>query len=297
MFTKNKMTLEVDKLIKKLNKNTSGDATVFSIVVGIVIVFAVITLFASAVDVEPGHEAVIVDINEGVITDRVLPTKLNWIVPYFQSAIIMDVRTVKKEVTAEAVSNDIQKTTSIIALNYHPTRGQTPFLLDEVGASYEEVVIAPAIQEVVKAVTAKYTAPELVENRELVSLEMKEMLSERLKDAYITVDYFSIVDFQFTEKYTDAIEDKQVAEVSIQTATNDLRRIEIEKQQKIAAAQGDAEAIRIKGEALEKSPTLVLLEAVYAWDGKLPWMLMVGGEEPMNVPDLIINSIGPVAGN
>lgn len=254
--------------------------------------FAVVTVFAATVNIDPGHEGVIYDRIEGVRTDKVLEPGLKFITPYVQTVTEIEVRTVKKEVTAESVSKDIQKTTSIIALNYHPTKGKTPLLYDDIGLSYEERVISPAIQECVKAVTARYTAEELVTKRELVSLEMKDMLHKRLESAYITVDYFSVVNFEFTEKFQQSVENKQVAEQKALEAKHDLARIEIEKEQAIAKAQGEAEAIRIKGEALKDNPMLVELEAVYKWNGVMPWMLVTSGEG--DSPAMLLNLPGSV---
>ena len=254
--------------------------------------FAVVTVFAATVNIDPGHEGVIYDRIDGVRMDKVLEPKLHFIVPYVQTVVEIETRIVKKEVIAESVSKDIQKTTSTIALNYYPTKGETPSLYENIGMDYEERIISPAIQECVKAVTARYTAKELVDKRELVSLEMKEMLSTRLAPAYITVEFFSVVDFEFTKDFTDAIEEKQVAEVNIQTAKNDLARIEVEKQQAIAKAEGDAEAIRIKGEALRDNPALVELEAVYKWNGVMPWMLVTSGEG--DSPAMLLNLPGSV---
>lgn len=254
--------------------------------------FAIVTVFAATVNIDPGHEGVIYDRIDGVKMDEVLTPGLHLIIPYVQTVVEIETRTIKKEVTAESVSKDIQKTTSIIALNYHPTKGKTPLLYDDIGLSYEERVIAPAIQECVKAVTARYTAEELVTERELVSIEMKEMIQKRLKSACITVDYFSVVNFEFTEKFQQSVENKQVAEQKALEAKHDLARIEIEKDQVIARAEGEAEAIRIKGEALKNNPMLVELEAVYKWNGVMPWMLVTSGEG--DSPAMLLNLPGSV---
>lgn len=275
-----------------MSDETSIRKLAVSVTAVLLALFVVATVFASAVNIEPGHEGAIYDRIEGVRTDKVLTPGLNFVVPYVQTVTKIETRTVKKEVIAESVSKDIQKTTSIIALNYHPTKGLTPLLYDNIGLNYEERVISPAIQECVKAVTAKYTAEELVTKREIVSLEMKEMLHNRLESAYITVDYFSVVDFEFTEKFQQSVEDKQVAEQKALTAKHDLARIEVEKDQAIARAEGEAEAIRIKGEALKDNPMLVELEAVYAWNGVLPWMLVTSGDG--NTPAMLLNLPGNV---
>jgi regulator of protease activity HflC (stomatin/prohibitin superfamily) len=135
-------------------------------------------------------------------------------------------------------------------------------------------LIDPAIQEAVKAATAKFTAEELITKRPEVKEEMRIALNDRLLANGIIVKDISIVNFAFSPSFNQAIEEKQVAEQRALQAERDLQRIEIEKEQAIAAAEGEAEAIRIKAEALRSNPDLIELNAVEQWNGILPTYLM-----------------------
>jgi len=85
-------------------------------------------------------------------------------------------------------------------------------LLQEIGPNFEFRIVEPAIQESLKAVTARFTAEELIQKRPEVKVDLHEMLDARLKDKYITVDAVSITAFDFSSEFNAAIESKQKAE-------------------------------------------------------------------------------------
>ena len=93
----------------------------------------------------------------------------------------------------------------------------------------------------------------------------------------------SIVNFKFSAQFTQAIENKQTAEQMALKASRDLDRIKIEAQQKIAAAQAEAESLRLQRQNI--TPDLVELrrieamqQAIQKWNGVLPQV--TGGAMP-----------------
>ncbi len=110
---------------------------------------------------------------------------------------------------------------------------------------------------------------------EAVRDEIKQMLDTRLTKYNLLVSDFLIVNFEFSEQFSEAIEQKQTAEQLANKAENDLKRIEIEAKQKITQARAEAEALRLQRSVI--TPQLVELrrieaemKAIYKWDGKMP---------------------------
>lgn len=260
------------------SNNRAQSGLSIGLVLGVIIVAAIIIGAFLAFPIIPGgHEGVVYDNSRGYLQTP-LPEGMNRITPFWQHVTEIDIRSQIKEVDADAASKDLQIVTSKIALSYHPTKGETPLLMQQVGPDYVTIKIAPAIQEAVKQTTAKFTAEELITKREEVSFEIKSTLRDRLAPVHITVDEFSILNFAFSPKFTEAIEAKQEAEQFALKAKNDLLRIQIEKEQIITKAQADAEAIKIKTEAINKAggANYVELQRIEKWDGKYPFMV-VGG--------------------
>jgi regulator of protease activity HflC (stomatin/prohibitin superfamily) len=222
--------------------------------------------------VGPGERGVVVRL--GAIQDGVLGEGLHFRIPLVEKVATVDVKTHKIEVTAPSYSKDLQNVDTKIALNYHLDPFSVHRLLQKIGVDYEVRIISPAIQESVKAATAKFTAAELVSERSKVKEEIKAILIARLHPNFIEVDDFSIVDFEFAESFERAIDEKQIAEQNALKAQNDLRRIQVEAEQRVAQATAEAEAIRIQSEALKQNQGLIQLEAVKKWNGVLPYYIM-----------------------
>jgi len=203
--------------------------------------------------------------------------------PLIEKIHRMDVRVQKVEADASAASNDLQQVTSKIAVNYHVNPEQAHILYQRVGPAYDQTVVAPAIQEAFKAVTAQYNAEQLITRRPEVSNAARELLQQKLQPYGIVVDGYNIIDFNFSEEFNKAIEAKQTAEQLALKARRDLERVKIEAEQRVTQAKAEAEALRIQREAL--TPELLRLREIEAmkaaidkWDGHLP--TVTGGAMP-----------------
>lgn len=257
--------------------NVSNAGKIARIVGTVVVISLILTWLNPFIVVGPGERGVMTRL--GAVEDRVLGEGLNFRVPIIEQVIKMDVKTQKLEVDALSYSKDLQNVDTKIALNFHLDPKHVHRLIQEIGQDYEVRIIGPAIQESVKAATAQFTAAELVSERPKVKEEIKATLMARLSPRHIDVDDFSIMNFQFSESYEKAIEEKQVAEQNALKAQNDLRRIQVEAEQRVAQAKAEAEAIKIQTEALQQNQNLVRLEAVKKWDGVLP-KYMAGNAVP-----------------
>ncbi len=243
---------------------------VVAIVVGALIVILMLNPF---VMIGAGERGVV--LNFGAVQPKVLDEGLHLRVPIMQTVVKVDVKVHKSQVDAESVSKDLQDTKSIIAVNYHVSPAKANWVYQNIGREYKERIIDPTVQEVVKAVTAKYTAVELITQRERVRDEIKNLLKERLMAYSVIVDDFSIVNFTFSKQFAHAIEEKQTAEQLALKAQRDLERIKIEAEQKITQARAEAEALRLQKENV--TPELVklrqieaTLKAIEKWNGQLP---------------------------
>ncbi len=232
------------------------------------------------VKIDAGERGVL--LNFGAVQEEVLGEGLHLRIPIMQTIVKMDVKIQKSETRAEAASKDLQDIQSVIALNYHIIPDKANWVYQNIGVAFKERVIDPTVQEAVKAVTAKYTAVQLIGEREAVSTAIKDALSEKLTDYNLFVDGFSVIDFSFSKKFTDAIEAKQEAEQLALKAQRDLERIRIEAEQKVAGAKAEAEALRLQkqqitAELIELRKIEAMREAIAKWNGTVPNVLLSGG--------------------
>ena len=242
---------------------------------------AVILAFSSFVVVPYGNVGVPKTL--GKLSETTLDEGFHIKAPFIQTVIKQNVQVQKAEAKATAVSKDIQTVTTDVTVNYSVEKDAARDLLNDVGKAYESKVVAPAVQETIKAVVARYTAEQLVTKRDIVSGEIKDALTKRLQAYGFKINEINIVEFAFSEVFNNSIEAKQVAAQNALKAENDLTRIKTEKQQKITQAEAEAESLRLKKQ--EITPELVELKkieiqekAIEAWDGKLP--TTTGGAVP-----------------
>ena len=204
------------------------------------------------------------------VTGKVFGEGLYFLIPLIEKVQVVDTRILKEEARSDAASKDLQTVHSVVALNYHIDPERVSHLLQDVGVTYKERIIDPALQEAVKAGTAKFMAEELITKRELVREDIKAQLTSRLQPRGILVDEFNIVNFEFSKVFNDAIEAKVTAEQQALAAKNKLEQIKFEADQKVAEARGKAEAITIESNALKSNPAILQLRALEKWYGTLP---------------------------
>lgn len=253
-----------------LDVSLSGSEKRWARVVGLLAAACLVVVGGceSFVSVEAGHRGVVTRF--GQVEDRVLDEGLAFRWPIMEQVHVIEVRTQKYEVAAQAASRDLQETKTGVALNYHLAPATVNRLYQTLGLDYRERYIAPAMQEIVKATTAKFNAEELVTRRAEVRDKIESGMRERLTLHGITIDAFAITNFSFSKGFEEAIEAKVTSQQEALKAENDLRRIEVEARQKVATAEGEAKAIAAIQRQLSASPSYVNYLAVQKWNGVLP---------------------------
>lgn len=248
-------------------------------------IFAVLTLLFALnpfVIIDGGKRGVVTRL--GAIQPTELQEGLNIINPLFDKVDQWDVRVFKSQVKSASVSSDLQTINTESALNYHVDPEKAAELKQKVGSDFADVIIAPVIQESLKASTAKYPIQELTANRALVRDAAKALITAKLAPYYIKVDDYSILNFDFSDKFEAAIEAKQVSEQRAEQAKFELQRVEIDSQQAIARAKAEAEGLKaqreqITPELLELRRIEMQAKAIEKWTGEVP-QYMMGNSTP-----------------
>lgn len=235
------------------------------------ILISLTLVFGSFTTVQPGQKALI--IRFGTIR-KTLDSGISLKAPLIDRVVKLDIQTQKLETEATAASRDLQNTTARIAVNYQLESGNEEKLYSTIGLNYETTILNPAVQESVKAATAKYTAEELITKREAVREDIKDNLKDRLNGRYILISDVNIINFEFSESFNQAIEAKVTAEQEALASKNKLEQTKYEAEQRVVQAKAEAEAIRIQSDALKNNQGLVELEAVKKWNGVLPTQML-----------------------
>ncbi|MFZ6843808.1 prohibitin family protein [Undibacterium sp. RuTC16W] len=211
----------------------------------------------------------------GKPSDEVYSEGIHFVWPIAQSMHRVSVAIQKGEGDGDAASKDLQTVHTKIAINYHIRPDAVVSVYRDLGNEAGERIIIPSVQEAVKAVTARFTAEELISRRSQVRDEIILALRERMARHGLVVDEFSIVNFNFSKTFNEAIEAKTTADQLKMKAERDLQRIEVEAKQKISRARAEAEALALQRQQV--TPELLRLretenqaKAIEKWDGRLP---------------------------
>lgn len=266
--------------IVNVKTGKSAGKIVGAVIVAIVLLIVILNSFTA---VTAGHSGVVTTF--GKVSDSVLSEGLHFKIPFVQKIVLIDNRVLKAEVDCSSASKDLQTVRSTIAVNYKVVNSYSASVYKNIGMDYESVIIIPAVQECVKAVTAQFTAEELITNRQNVSDLMSEQLKEKISSYGIEIQIFNIITFEFTEEYNAAIEAKQTAQQNALKAEQDLQRIKVEAEQTVAEAQAEAEAYRLKSEQI--TPEILLMSYIDKWDGKLPTVADGDGTMMIDITSLL----------
>ena len=267
------------------------------------VVLCIVLIIISCVSYVPtGYTGIVTTF--GKVHENTLDAGLNVHAPW-DNVITMDNREQRVPFTLQAFSKDIQQVDVQGSINYNIDKTTAMNLYRDVGTEYATIFIQPRIQEDVKIVIAKYTAENLIANRQNAADEIFELIRGELESKGVHVISFAIENIDFTDVFEAAVEAKQVATQEKQRAQTEQERQTMEEQQKaerarIAAqaeadvkkieADAEAYAMQVKAEAeaeankkLNASLTdqLINYNQILYWDGKLP--MFMGGESTMPI--------------
>lgn len=257
----------------------------------IAVVIALIVVGMPFTTVPEGHVGVVVYL--GKAQDEVLSPGFNS-KPLFSSVVDMDTRWQRYSIQTSAFSKDIQQVDITMSVNYALQKQGALKMYKDVGTNYADKIILPLIHEAVKSTFAKYSAEQLVANRDAISEEVFDELSQELEFYALKVQEVAIEDIDFSDAFTNAIEAKQVATQTLLQAETEQKqqtlvaqaeaeretiKVTAAAEQKRITAEADADAVKIAADAeayrLQKeseyiTDMIIQKEMIEKWDGQLP---------------------------
>ena len=265
----------------------------FNILYPLVIVGVVLLLTGSFVTVQSGHVGVVVTL--GAVQSNALPEGFHLKKPYLDKVEQMDIRLTKAVVKSEAASKDLQTVRTQVTVQYSLVGVVAPKTYQKIGVRSVVTVtlIEPAIQESVKAVTAQFTAEQLVTKRAEVKLLIQEAINNFINITLrekgvvnsLRIANVAITDFEFSVEFNKAIELKVRAEQEALQAENEKTRRVTQAEAAAAeiklaaeaeafkieiASKARADAIAREAKALRGNPALIQLRIAEKWNGVLP---------------------------
>jgi len=241
-------------------------------------VVAAVVVFSSFFIVPPGEVAI--KNRLGSIVDS-YSEGLHFKMPFVESITRFSIQIQRADIKTQAFSKDLQTMNSHLVVNHRIQRETAISIYRNLGPNYVENIVDPAVQEVFKAIAARYTAERIISERSLLVEEINAEVKARLSKKEIIVTDISVTDLDFTDQFLKAVEDKQVAEQQAKMSEKLVEKAKRDAEQQIAKSRGEAEALRMQREQV--TPSLIelrkvdaQLKAIEKWNGILPGYVGAG---------------------
>lgn len=239
---------------------------------GAAILVFVIVLFSAAGTyvVEPGTRGIKVTL--GKAADQFLPEGFGFKTPLVTHVVPVTIKQRTSPLTAQCFSSDLQQVMLELRVLYRVPEQSVVHIFKQYAGDPFDSLIAPRVQEAMKEITAAYSAEQIVKDRE--QIKQKTIASARQKIGQIlSVEDIVIRNIDLSHELEAAIEAKMVAEQEAARARFTQLQTQVEADTTVIRARGEAEAIRIRGEALRSNPAFLRLQIVEKWNGHSPLVI------------------------
>ncbi len=247
--------------------------------VAIIIFVIILVVSTSTYVVQPGYRGV--EVTMGQVSPGFRPQGFGFKKPFITTIVPVMIKQQTYEVKADCYSSDLQQVNMDLKVLYRVPESSVVQIYQGYSGDPFDSLVAPRVQEAMKEVTALDTAEEIVKNRE--EIKSKALASAREKvGTLLIIDDLVIENIDLTSQLEDAIEAKMVQEQEADKAKFTQQKAQVEADTAVITAKGEAEAMRVRGEALKENPNFIQLQIVEKWDGRTP-LVVSGGAGGANM--------------
>jgi regulator of protease activity HflC (stomatin/prohibitin superfamily) len=245
----------------------------------LVVFVVIIVLFNSTAIIDAGTVGVVKRF--GRVTGQILDPGLHFIAPFVDRAVVYNTKDIVyesapvekqassradyKDFPVDTTTEDGQQIDLSYSIRFTIERFEAPRVAQELGdeAAIVEKVVKFHSRILARQIPRSYKASDLYTGDITV---VQEAIADELRPLFLAkglvLDSFGIREITFSPDYINAIEQKQIEKERVVTEEYRAEQATFRKLATITEAEGEAEAIRIKGEALRESPDMVQLEFV-----------------------------------
>jgi len=252
--------------------------------VAILIFVLLIAMSSGSYVVQPGYRGV--EVTLGKVSPVFKPEGFGLKKPFLTTIVPVLIRQQTREVHASCYSSDLQQVEMDLRVLYRIPESSVVTIYQNYSGDPFDSLIAPRVQEALKEVTALQSAEQIVKNRE--EIKSKALLGSQQKvGSMLVIADLVIQNIDLTKELEAAIEAKMVQEQEAAKAKFTQQKAQIEADTVVIKAKGDAESIRIRGEALKQTPAFIDLQIVEKWDGRAP-LVINGGTGTGNSANILL---------
>ena len=235
------------------------------------VLLALLLLSTMLVMVPAGSRGVL--LRFGAIQEQALDEGLHPLLPLIDVVQPMSVRLHSQILRSEAACRDLQDVGFELAVNWHLPSDQVVEVFRQIGdeAAIWQNVITPALEDGLKQVVAGFSAEQLISERLDVKQALVALISNRLALHQLVLDGIDLLQLDFSERFRQAVEAKQVAEQDARRAAFVVAKARRLAEARIHEAEGEARAQQLLQQGL--TPEVLQHQAIEKWNGHLPLVM------------------------
>jgi regulator of protease activity HflC (stomatin/prohibitin superfamily) len=249
------------------------------------LLLALILLSRALVLVPAGSRGVL--LRWGAIQEQPLDEGLHPLLPLLYSVQPMSVRLHSQILRSEAACRDLQDVGFDLAVNWHLRSDQVVPVFRRIGddAAIVAKVITPTLEDGLKQVVAGFSAEQLISERAAVKQALETLIRERLANQQLELDGIDLLQLDFSERFRQAVEAKQVAEQDARRAAFVVAKAKRLAEARIQEAEGEARAQQLLQTGL--TPQVLQHQAIEKWNGNLPLVMDSQAMRRLDLSDLL----------
>ena len=237
-----------------------------------------LAIWGSFFVVNPGDRGIVVTL--GHVSKNFRGEGLGFKFPFISSINEVTVRQETKEISAECYSLDLQQIKAKVKVLYSIPEDQVVNIFRKYSGNDFDSLVAPRVQEALKEITATSSAADVVHNREQIKIRALELARKKIGDLLVVADIV-IENLDLSDQLEKAIEAKMVKQQEQEQAVYVQNKAKTDAATALITATGEANAIRVRGQAIRENPSLISLQIAEKWDGHAP--LVVGAGSGANI--------------
>jgi len=218
-------------------------------------------LYNTLFTVEAGHCALKFNRLQG-ITNTVYQPATHFRIPWLEWPIHIDVRTRPRNIVSLTGTRDLQMVNISLRTLFRPDQNRLAEIYRRLGPEYDEIVLLSLGNEVLKSVVARFSAQEMMTQRDSVSRTIQRELTTRAAEFGLIVDEVALTHLTFSPEFAHAVEQKQVAQTDADRAKYLVMQAEERKKQIVLKAQGTEREAQLIGEAMKNNPQYAELKRI-----------------------------------
>lgn len=234
---------------------------------GIILLVLAIGSASGTYIVPPGHRGVLVTL--GKVAPGFKGEGFGFKTPFISDVIPIPIKQRAAEMQAAVISKDLQEVRTKVRVLYRVPENSVVQIYQQYKGDPFLSLIQPRVDEALKEIAKEHTAQEIVQERAKIKKRAMEQARVKVGQILNVVDVV-LEDISLSANLEAAIERKMVQEQEANKAIFEQEKAEIEARIAVVRAKGEAESIRIRGQALADNPELIDLEIVSKWNGRAP---------------------------